>query len=158
MSLMFTEDAEARKTCLIPKKIAKLLVIKITLLILTLFLELWTYVALTLIQAHVACQSPCLASIRRPNDVKSSFMEVHITFHFLILEQVIFTLSVILMWYYCDTYKCCAFLLIKAAEEMKIGFVRWKSALILVAEMSQRSKMAFVLSSNVTVKRPYFSR
>ena len=56
------------------------------------------------------------------------------------------------------TYKCCAFLLIKAAEEMKIGFVRWKSALILVAEMSQRSKMAFVLSSNVTVKRPYFSR
>ena len=85
MSLMFTEDAEARKTCLIPKKIAKLLVIKITLLILTLFLELWTYVALTLIQAHVACQSPCLASIRRPNDVKSSFMEVHISFHFLLL-------------------------------------------------------------------------
>ena len=140
MSLMFTEDAEARKTCLIPKKIAKLLVIKITLLILTLFLELWTYAALTLIQAHVACQSPCLASIRRPNDVKSSFMEVHISF---------------LITY---TYKCCAFLLIKAAEEMKIGFVRWKSALILVAEMSQRSKMAFVLSSNVTVKRPYFSR
>ena len=141
MSLMFTEDAEARKTCLIPKKIAKLLVIKIMLLILTLFLELWTYVALTLIQAHVACQSPCLGSIRRPNDVKSSFTEV------------------ILMWYYYVTYyKCCAFLLIKAAEEMKIGFVRWKSALILVAEMSQRSKMAFVLSSNVTVKRPYFSR
>jgi len=91
VSLMFTEAAEARKTCLIAKKTAKLLVIKIMLLILTLFLELWTYVALTLIQAHVACQNLCSASIRRLNDVKSSFMEVHMNIpsksHYLKITQ-----------------------------------------------------------------------
>ena len=72
---MFTEAAEARKTCLTLKKNAKRLVTKIMLLIIW-NLELWTYAALTLIPARVACPNPCSASIKKPNDVKSSFTEV----------------------------------------------------------------------------------